>query len=747
MNNRLQKSLSFLLILALVLAGVELLAPKIAHAITCGTGSNISFSDIGGGQCQATVTSGTSFTVPTDWSATGNYVEAWGGGGGGGGDGSGSAGTAGTASTFNGTISAGGGSPGQSDGGSGAGGAGGTASGGNDTNTNGQAGSAGTATSGKGGDAPNGGAGGAGVNTANGNPGTAPGGGGSGGDASGTAAGGGGSGAYVKSVNLDLTPGGSVSYTIGSAGSGGSGGATGGAGALGRIVITYTPSPVTPSRTMRLFGALPGAITTSYLTSGTSYTVPSDWNSTNNTIEVIGGGGGGGNGKGGGGGGGAYSKVFNASLTPGASVTYAVGSGGATDTDGGDTYFCNSTSNCASIAGTAVVVGAKAGVKGLPTGSGGTGGAGGSSSSGVGSIKRSGGTGADTCCTGAGGGGGGAAGANGAGNNGSSQTGGSGDAGFGGSAGSGGSPPTAGGAGTEWDATHGSGGGGGGSNSGSGQVGGAGGAYGGGGGGGPASTNGGAGAQGIIVIKYAVPVRSLRLIGSRATPDFRTAKTVTASGNAQIDTAQSKFGGASALFDGTGDDLTSADNADWNLGGTGGGADFTLDFWVRFNSTPSNAGLVSTWNTDGWELYYAPSVMELRMWASGLVGGVSWNPSTNTWYHVALVRSGTTITVYIDGTSIGTIPDFDANNDANSFVVGAGGPSGEEPLNGWIDEVRVSKGIARWTSNFTLPTTPYTHDQYTKLLLHMDGADAATTFTDQAYDITPNRQIIIYPVQ
>jgi len=94
-----------------------------------------------------------------------------------------------------------------------------------------------------------------------------------------------------------------------------------------------------------LSALLPG---TSYatqiiLTNGASWTVPSDWNDANNTIEVIGGGGGGGNttpnvGWGGGGGGGAYSKSTNVPLTPGSSVTVVVGSGGGNATAGGDTY-------------------------------------------------------------------------------------------------------------------------------------------------------------------------------------------------------------------------------------------------------------------------------------------------------------------------------------------------------------------------------------------------------------------------
>ena len=85
-----------------------------------------------------------------------------------------------------------------------------------------------------------------------------------------------------------------------------------------------------------------------FLKSGTSWTVPNDWNSLNNTIECIGGGGAG-SGSGGGGGGGAYSKKNNLTLSPGASITYAVGSGGASTGAGGDTWF-----NGASLAASSV---------------------------------------------------------------------------------------------------------------------------------------------------------------------------------------------------------------------------------------------------------------------------------------------------------------------------------------------------------------------------------------------------------
>jgi hypothetical protein len=265
---------------------------------------------------------------------------------------------------------------------------------------------------------------------------------------------------------------------------------------------------------------------TIFLTTGTSWTVPSDWNNSSNTIETIGGGGLGGDGAavsvgagGGGAGGGGYAISNNVSLTAGLSVTMHVGAGGTSAFPaGGDTYLCNSSSNCTSATDTAVIVGSSGGGRGgvsaggtagvFDTGSSGkSGGAGGSGRAGSGTSG------------GGGGGGGGAAGGQAAGVNGGNAgsstgaAGGQGDGTFGGLGGS-----TSGGAGsngTEWDATHGSGGGSGAGNGGgsgaSGFDAGTAGSYGAGGGGGGGSgknvATGGAGAngaQGLITVTYTV---------------------------------------------------------------------------------------------------------------------------------------------------------------------------------------------------------------------------------------------------
>lgn len=288
-----------------------------------------------------------------------------------------------------------------------------------------------------------------------------------------------------------------------------------------------------------------------YLTSGTSWSVPANWNNANNKIEVIGGGGSGGvvyDAGGGGAGGGAYSSISNLALTPGASVSYNVGTGGTGGygAAGGSTWFNGTGLSSASVS-------AQGGAGGVNNAYSAV--AGGQAANGIGTIKYSGGNGGAGGY--GGGGGGGAAGPHGRGGHGGFYAGGNYTGGGGGGGADGGSDggndygtisgnggngwqgnggglgdcnssgaPYNGGGGSggygyscgggagsmnsAFDATHGSGGGGGGGGSFynlTGRMGGSAATYGGGGGGGGSINRiGGNGAQGIIVITYTPPI-------------------------------------------------------------------------------------------------------------------------------------------------------------------------------------------------------------------------------------------------
>ena len=120
----------------------------------------------------------------------------------------------------------------------------------------------------------------------------------------------------------------------------------------------------------------------------------------------------------------------------------------------------------------------------------------------------------------------------------------------------------------------------------------------------------------------------------------------TANGNAQVGTAQSVFGGASYLGDGTGDYLSYADHADWNLGAS----EFAIDFRVRW-PTVALSNFIGQWGstTDlGWLIQFQSNLLIFYWTTDGTVGTVgnvfdAWIPSANTWNHVAVERDVDTV--------------------------------------------------------------------------------------------------------
>lgn len=198
-------------------------------------------------------------------------------------------------------------------------------------------------------------------------------------------------------------------------------------------------------------------------------------------------------------------------------------------------------------------------------------------------------------------------------------------------------------------------------------------------------------------------------------------KTIIANGNTNTSTTQKKFGITAAYFDGSGDNLetTANDSTDFKFGTV----DMTIDFWIYWSVTAANvspfasksyngsAGDYRIYLTNDANKYWAVALWDASYANVGFASTTT--PSVNTWYHVALVHSGSNLRLYINGasvgfsttsTSIGSITDFD-------HVSGVAIGGSAKTFNGYIDEVRAS-GVARWTADFSasLPSVPYSGD-------------------------------------
>jgi hypothetical protein len=189
---------------------------------------------------------------------------------------------------------------------------------------------------------------------------------------------------------------------------------------------------------------------------------------------------------------------------------------------------------------------------------------------------------------------------------------------------------------------------------------------------------------------------------------------VSMTGDPNFDNTTYKFSPSSLYFDGTGDYISITDHDDFNLG-TG---QFTIDFWLRFADTSGTRILFEQGTTAPyWQAFWDGSNTNIVFYSNSGAETVHYefplSAATGVWYHIAFVR-GTSgdFWGFIDGDDI--TPNIIANmstksiaNPTSDFTIG-GRLGGTLSLNGYIDEFRISKGVARWTSNFTPPTGPYT---------------------------------------
>ncbi len=207
-----------------------------------------------------------------------------------------------------------------------------------------------------------------------------------------------------------------------------------------------------------------------------------------------------------------------------------------------------------------------------------------------------------------------------------------------------------------------------------------------------------------------------------------SAHTETFNGSAELDTAEKKFGTASLLLDGIDSYLTLPDSADWQLAASAGDS-WTMECHFRSNVLPvssANECLFGQHDTTSpandrsfLNLIQHDGGSDVDLSFSRYDDGTSGSQETithetaisvSTWYHYAVCSDGTTVRLFRDGVESAT--DLSASimfNSTDVFTIGAFRVSSTEIgfFDGWIDNLRITKGTARYIANFTPPTEAF----------------------------------------
>jgi len=183
--------------------------------------------------------------------------------------------------------------------------------------------------------------------------------------------------------------------------------------------------------------------------------------------------------------------------------------------------------------------------------------------------------------------------------------------------------------------------------------------------------------------------------------------------SATTSTSAQKFGATSMLT--AAGFITTPDSADFTVGS----GDFTIDYWFNANGNAFGvnkylAGQTSVGNvaaTTAWDFFATPAGFSFEVFQGGLnvliTGAINFS-GTSSWNHVAAVRNGGTLSLYLNGTVASfTSISGGINDSPASLSVGRAGDATPNPWVGFIDEFRFSVGIARWVSNFTPPVLQY----------------------------------------
>lgn len=199
----------------------------------------------------------------------------------------------------------------------------------------------------------------------------------------------------------------------------------------------------------------------------------------------------------------------------------------------------------------------------------------------------------------------------------------------------------------------------------------------------------------------------LPMDGEQGSTDFvdvsRTPHTITPIGNVQMSTARSKFGGSSAYYGGSGDTLQVTSAGDFNFEG-----DWTFEAFI--NSVASSATrVVFSIQGPGYACsmyWYSGNRTALYHTEAGRFITGSTYLTTNTWHHFAWVKQGDTYRIFLNGELDGQVTQAGLSFADAEIYVGSNGTSSQFWY-GYIDEARITDGVARYTAPFAPPTAPF----------------------------------------
>ena len=225
------------------------------------------------------------------------------------------------------------------------------------------------------------------------------------------------------------------------------------------------------------------------------------------------------------------------------------------------------------------------------------------------------------------------------------------------------------------------------------------------------------------------------LINGKGVGEFTTgvpiAKVGVTGADAKLDTAQKKFGTASLELDGTADNLTYPTSTDFGFGTT----NWAAECFIRPSSVTGTQYIFDFRNASATDtaptVYLSGTALHFGVGnTSQATGGTL---ALNTWYHIAVARSGGSTKLFLNGTQVGsTYTDTNNYGTTKPLAIGSDYNSAANAFAGHIDEVRISKASARYTANFTPTTSAFGNDLNTVLLIHFDGTDGATSITDSS---------------